>query len=48
MKRLINLKRSEFRLVWGTYAVVKDIEHLFDIVQFIPYELKVIPWLASP
>ena len=22
MKRLINLKRSEFRLVWGTYAVV--------------------------
>ena len=22
MKRLITLKRSEFRLVWGTYAVV--------------------------
>ena len=22
MKRLINLKRSEYRLMWGTYAAV--------------------------
>ena len=46
--KLRKTPKEEIKRLVSEAARILDIEHLLDIVQFIPYELKVIPWLTSP